>query len=213
MDMKKSKEEDLKKKMKEVLNMKKEEDEKKNEEKKKEIKKEKKEKKNKMDLDIDDNDENEPKKKEESSDRQYCDVVVKKEDAKVEIDKKMVDMKYLQGKLSAIATVQSKEKECALLELSKCSSTSRNILGRSAYLKSLNMNDNKIRFSFHFFVGINRELGLCSVRVATKMGKDSFEDREKVMSYFPSEFFDMNPFTNQKSFNKAHDVFEGKTTQ
>lgn len=138
---------------------------------------------------------------------------MKKDDIKVEIEKKMVDMKYLKGKINVVATVQSKDKECHLLEVSKCSSTSRNILTRSAYFKVVNMNEGKLRFGFHFFVGINREMGLCSVRVAMKNSKEAFEDREKVMSYFPSEEFDVSKFTNQKSFGSSQVVFEGMTTQ
>lgn len=128
------------------------------------------------------------------------------------IESKLVDMKYLKGKINVMATVQSSSKECQLLELSKCSSSSRNILARSSYFKAMNMNDSKVRFSFHFFVGINRDMGLCSVRVAMKKGED-FEDREKVMSYFPSDKFDITKLTNQKSFGDTQSVFEGMSTQ
>jgi hypothetical protein len=33
-------------------------------------------------------------------------------------------------------------------------------------------------------------MGLCSIRVASKTGKDSFAEREKVMNYLPSSDFD-----------------------
>lgn len=73
-----------------------------------------------------------------------------------------------------IGSIASKGKDCAFLNLGKCMSTSRNQLARSAYLKASNLNDNKVRFSFHFFVGFNRDLGLCSVRVAKKQDKDKY---------------------------------------
>lgn len=87
------------------------------------------------------------------------------------IDKKMIDMKFLKGKIAMIGSVTSKAKDCAFLNLGKCMSTSRNQLARSAFLKATNLNQGNIRFSFHFFVGFNREMGLCSVRVAKKKGK------------------------------------------
>lgn len=94
-----------------------------------------------------------------------------------------------------LAEVQSKHKDCNLMDMSKCLSTSRNQLGRSAYFKILNLSENRIRFSFHFFIGLNRDLGLCSVRVASKLGKERFADKEKVMSYLPIADFDNSHFS------------------
>lgn len=129
------------------------------------------------------------------------------------MEPKVIDQKYLQGKLVMVAQVQDKNKECNLLDLGKCMSFSRNQLARSAFFKALNMNENKIRLSFHFFVGFNRDMGLCSVRVAAKHGQEQFEPRQKVMNYFPEEMFDVNEFSNQKSFGKQQTVFDTKSTQ
>lgn len=146
------------------------------------------------------NDENSKKAGELGSDRQFCDIVIKKADVKVSIEKKMIDMKFYKGKLAMVGTVQGEKSQCSLLDMGKCMSNSRNQLSHSAYFKALNMNDRKIRFSFHFFVGISREMGMCSVRVALKTCDNQFETRQKVMNYFPSEKFDVAGMTNQRSF-------------
>jgi len=101
---------------------------------------------------------------------------VKKDNVDVQVENTMVDMKYLRGKLSMVAEVKSDSADCSSLDISRCMSSSRDFLAKSAYFKALAMNGNKIRLSFHFFIGINRDLGLCSVRVAVKRDK-AYEPR------------------------------------
>lgn len=48
-------------------------------------------------------DENIVKESVESSDRHYCDLHIAKQDTNIEIEKTMVDMKYLRGKISMLA--------------------------------------------------------------------------------------------------------------